>query len=158
MTGLGARTMSNPSMRDRRPAGMSTARAIGLACLCAALVPLAACSSSCASGAPASTATASKQPAFATPEEAVKQLGMAVKDKHPEAVRALFGPDAKDLVDTSDANAGLRRRQVDIGEGGRVGAGERGLVTDGAHGGSSRCRMRRCRLTLSHARTHIHGP
>ena len=82
------------------------ARAATLACLCAALAPLASCSSST----PAPTAP--KEPTFATPEDAVKKLGAAVKDKNPEAVRAIFGPDAADLVDTSDANASLRRRQV----------------------------------------------
>jgi len=99
--------MSNPSTSDRRSTGISrvTARAIAVACVSAALIPLASCSSS-------TPATTAKQPSFATPEEAVKKLGAAVKDKNPEAVRAIFGPDAKDLVDTSDANAALRRRQV----------------------------------------------
>jgi hypothetical protein len=49
---------------------------------------------------------------FATPEDAVRKLGAAVKDKDPEAVRALFGPDGKDLVDMSDPTAAQRRRQV----------------------------------------------
>ena len=35
-----------------------------------------------------------------------------MKDKNPEAVLAIFGPDAKDLVDMSDPTAARRRRQV----------------------------------------------
>jgi hypothetical protein len=76
-------------------------RAVVLACLCAALVPALSCTSS-----------PPKQPAFATPEDAVKKLGAALKDKNPEAVQAIFGPDAKDLVDLSDPTAARRRRQV----------------------------------------------
>ena len=76
-------------------------RAVVLACLCAALTPALSCTSS-----------TPKQPAFSTPEDAVKKLGAAVKDKNPEAVQAIFGPDAKDLVDQSDPTAARRRRQV----------------------------------------------
>ena len=77
------------------------ARAVVLACLCAALAPALSCTSS-----------TPKQPAFSTPEDAVRKLGAAVKDKNPDAVLAIFGPDGKDLVDVSDANAARRRRQV----------------------------------------------
>ena len=61
--------MSNPSTSDRRSTGISrvTARAIAVACVSAALIPLASCSSS-------TPATTAKQPSFATPEEAVKKL------------------------------------------------------------------------------------
>ena len=76
-------------------------RAVVLACLCAVLTPALSCTSS-----------TPKQPAFSTPEDAVKKLGAAVKDKNPEAVQAIFGPDAKDLVDQSDPTAARRRRQV----------------------------------------------
>ena len=78
-----------------------TARAVVLTCVCAALAPAWSCTSS-----------TPRQPAFSTPEEAVRKLGAAVKDKNPDAVRAIFGPDASDLVDTSDATAARRRRQV----------------------------------------------
>jgi hypothetical protein len=77
------------------------ARAVVVACLCAALAPALSCTSS-----------TPKQPTFSTPEEAVRKLGAAVKDKNPDAVLAIFGPDGKDLVDVSDANAARRRRQV----------------------------------------------
>jgi len=77
-------------------------RAVALIGLCATLAPVLSCTSS----------SAPKVPAFSTPEEAVKKLGAAVKDKNPEAVLAIFGPDAKDLVDLSDAAAARRRRQV----------------------------------------------
>ena len=78
------------------------ARAVAvLACLCAALAPALSCTSS-----------TPKQPAFSTPEDAVRKLGAAVKDKNPDAVQAIFGPDAKDLVDVSDPTAARRRRQV----------------------------------------------
>ena len=58
------------------------------------------------------TSSTPKQPAFSTPEDAVRKLGAAVKDKNPDAVQAIFGPDAKDLVDVSDPTAARRRRQV----------------------------------------------
>ena len=77
------------------------AQAVTLACLCAALVPALSCTSS-----------TPKQPAFAAPEDAVRKLGAAVKDKNPDAVLAIFGPEAKDIVDVSDAAAARRRRQV----------------------------------------------
>ena len=78
-----------------------TARAVALAGVCAALAP----ALSCTSGTP-------KEPAFSTPEDAVRKLGAAVKDKNTDALLAIFGPDAKDLVDLSDPVAARRRRQV----------------------------------------------
>ena len=77
------------------------ARAIVLACLCAVLAPALSCTSS-----------TPKEPTFSTPEDAVRKLGAAVKDKNPEAVLAIFGPDGKDLVDVSDPTAARLRRQV----------------------------------------------
>ena len=78
-----------------------TARALALACVCAALAPALSC-----------TSGTSKEPAFSTPEDAVRKLGAAVKDKNTDALLAIFGPDAKDLVDLSDPVAARRRRQV----------------------------------------------
>ena len=87
--------------RGPTPMTSPRARAIVLACLCAALAPALSCTSS-----------TPKEPTFSTPEDAVRKLGAAVKDKNPEAVLAIFGPDGKDLVDVSDPTAARLRRQV----------------------------------------------
>jgi hypothetical protein len=50
--------------------------------------------------------------AFATPEEAVKALTDAVKAKRPEALTAVFGSEAQDLIDAGDPGAGQRARTV----------------------------------------------
>jgi hypothetical protein len=60
-----------------------------------------------AAGAPASAARA-----FATPEEAVQALIKVVKANDLDGLMALFGPDGKDLVDTSDVATGRRNREV----------------------------------------------
>ena len=49
---------------------------------------------------------------FPTPDDAVKGLIEAVKAKTPEPLTAVFGPDAKDLLDAGDPGAGQRARQV----------------------------------------------
>ena len=60
------------------------------------------------------TASPSRQQAraFATPEEAVKALTDAVKAKRPEALTAVFGSEAQDLIDAGDPGAGQRARTV----------------------------------------------
>ena len=60
---------------------------------------------------------------FATPEEAVRVLVETVKKKDLPALLALFGPEGKELVDTSDPATGKRNRQVfvvAIAEGWRI--------------------------------------
>jgi len=58
-------------------------------------------------------ALAAQQPRmFATPEEAVQALAKAARAKDPAAVKAIFGADAKGLVDTSDPVASRQNRQV----------------------------------------------
>jgi hypothetical protein len=49
---------------------------------------------------------------FATPEEAVRVLVETVKKGDLPALLALFGPDGKELVDSSDPATGRRNRQV----------------------------------------------
>jgi hypothetical protein len=49
---------------------------------------------------------------FATPEEAVGVLTDAVKAGDLKALLALFGPDAQDMVDTSDSATGRQNREV----------------------------------------------
>ena len=56
--------------------------------------------------------TPSTQQSFATPEEAARALIAAVKTGAPEKVVAFFGPDGKELVDSSDPIAAKRRRDV----------------------------------------------
>jgi hypothetical protein len=50
--------------------------------------------------------------AFATPEEAVRALTETVKAGDLSGLVALFGPEGRDLVDTSDAATGRRNREV----------------------------------------------
>ena len=51
------------------------------------------------------------QPAFATPEEAVKSLVDIVKAENLDALLALFGPDGRELIASSDpATARMNRR------------------------------------------------
>ena len=57
------------------------------------------------------TAPATQQ-SFATPEEAARALIAAVKAGAPEKIVAFFGPDGKELVDSSDPIAAKRRRDV----------------------------------------------
>jgi len=49
---------------------------------------------------------------FNTPEEAVRVLDTAVKAGRPEDVIAVFGPEGKDVVDTSDPSTSRRNREV----------------------------------------------
>jgi DUF2950 family protein len=56
-----------------------------------------------------------EQPAsktFNTPEEAVKALEAAVKADQVDDLLAIFGPEAKEVVDTSDPQVAKRNRQV----------------------------------------------
>ncbi len=62
---------------------------------------------SCARTAPAASARV-----FATPEDAVRALVEAVKAGTAEGVVAIFGPDAKELVDSSDPATARRHRDV----------------------------------------------
>lgn len=56
--------------------------------------------------------TAPKYRTFATPEDAVKALTTAVKAKQLDEVVAIFGPEGKDLVDSSDPVQARRNRDV----------------------------------------------
>ena len=73
-------------------------------------------------------------PTFATPDEAVRALVEIVKANDLGGLVALFGPEAQDLVDTSDAATGRRSREVfvaAVAEGWQlrdVGPGRRELV------------------------------
>lgn len=49
---------------------------------------------------------------FATPEDAVRALAETVKAGDLSGLLALFGPEADDLVETSDAATGKRNREV----------------------------------------------
>jgi hypothetical protein len=49
---------------------------------------------------------------FASPEEAVGALSKAVKDGKLDQVSAMFGPESKLLVDSSDAVTGQRNREI----------------------------------------------
>jgi DUF2950 family protein len=49
---------------------------------------------------------------FASPEAAVRALADAVKAGKLDDVMAIFGPDAQELVDTSDAATGRKNREV----------------------------------------------
>jgi hypothetical protein len=53
-----------------------------------------------------------KSQAFNTPEDAVKALAAAVKAERVDDLLAIFGPEAKDVVDMSDPQAAKRNRQV----------------------------------------------
>jgi hypothetical protein len=82
-----------------------TARALRttlVAALCAGLSVAAACG----------RGSESSQRTFATPEDAVRALTDAVKGEQLDAVFALFGPDGRDLVDTSDPATARQNRQI----------------------------------------------
>jgi len=49
---------------------------------------------------------------FPTPDDAVKALVEGVKAKGPDQLTAVLGPDAKDLIESADPQAGQRARQV----------------------------------------------
>ena len=53
-----------------------------------------------------------KSRTFNTPEEAVKALDGAVKGDKVDELLAIFGPEAKEVVDTSDPEVGKRNRKV----------------------------------------------
>ena len=80
----------------------STARALAIVAFTAAAM-LPACS---------------RQPApppyrtFATPEDGVKGLAEAVRKADLDEIRAIFGPDAKDLIDSSDPATARQNREV----------------------------------------------
>ena len=80
---------------------VTTTRKLGAAFACAALAVLASCS---------------RQPppyrAFATPEAAVQALSAAVANGNPDEVLAIFGPDGKELIDSSDPVTARRNREV----------------------------------------------
>ena len=56
--------------------------------------------------------SAPKYRTFASPEDAVKALTTAVKANKLEEVLAIFGPESQSLVDSSDAAAARRNRDV----------------------------------------------
>jgi Protein of unknown function (DUF2950) len=62
---------------------------------------------------------------FATPEDAVKALIDAAKSKNLQDAVAIFGPEGKELADSSDPETARRNRQVFV-----VATGERWQLTD----------------------------
>ena len=56
--------------------------------------------------------SAETQRTFASPEEAVRALADAVKAENLDAVLEIFGPDGRDLADSSDAATARGNRQV----------------------------------------------
>jgi Protein of unknown function (DUF2950) len=95
----------------------------GMALACAALVTLVSCSR---------TAPSPSYRTFATPEDAVRALIEAAKAKNLDEVIAIFGPEGKALIDSSDPATARRNREVftvavaerwhleDLGNGGKV--------------------------------------
>jgi hypothetical protein len=57
-------------------------------------------------------AFAQQQPAFATPEEAVKALGEAAKSSDLTALIALLGPGSRELANSSDATTARKNRDI----------------------------------------------
>ena len=49
---------------------------------------------------------------FATPEDAVRALAAAVKAGNVDEVAAIFGPEGRELIDTSDPATARRNREV----------------------------------------------
>jgi hypothetical protein len=96
------------------------------------LVPALAAALSCARGGERAVGRT-----FATPEEAVTSLAAAVKAGQLDEVRAIFGPDSQELIDSSDAVTARRNQQVfsvAMAEGWRLvehGADSRTLVVGG---------------------------
>jgi hypothetical protein len=78
----------------------------------AALAATVAVACSLAVLASAIPAPAAAPPTFATPEDAVQALIKIVKANDLSGLIALFGPEAQDLVDTSDVATGRRNREV----------------------------------------------
>src|SRR4029450_6306686 len=69
---------------------------------------------------------------FASPEEAVKALTAAVTKEKVDDVLQIFGPEGKDLIDTSDPASARRGREVFVAaatEGGRLAARDGGGKT-----------------------------
>lgn len=98
------------------------ARPVAVAAASAALTATLACS------------TSAPHQAFRTPEEAVRALADAVEDGTQDNLLAIFGPDAKELFDWSDAVTARRNREVftvAMGEGWRLvdqGSGAKTLI------------------------------
>src|SRR4029453_1538165 len=84
-------------MRGRHSATTVTLMAL----TCATLMTLVAC-----------TRTAPASRTFAPPEDAVRALIEAVKPGAEENVVAIFGPDGKELADSSDPATARRNRDV----------------------------------------------
>jgi hypothetical protein len=82
---------------------------IGGAAVRAALLAIACSSAVLASDGPAG---GDGSRTFATPDEAVRVLTETVKSGDLKGLVALFGPEAQDLVDTSDPATGRRNREV----------------------------------------------
>jgi hypothetical protein len=58
------------------------------------------------------SAQASAQRTFATPEEAVRALAAAAAGAGMDGLRSIFGPDAQELIDSSDEATSRRNREV----------------------------------------------
>ena len=93
---------------------------------CAALVLVASSATVMAQTATAQTA---KQRTFASPEEAVKALIDTVKAENLDGLLAIFGPDGRELVASSDPTTARMNRQVF-----RVAAREQWRLEDGTPG------------------------
>jgi hypothetical protein len=107
--GAGERRAGGENMRKT----MTALRSIR--CVNAATVLIAiTCVSWAVSLAPLEAAQRPAQPAFATPEDAVRALIEAAKAGERDALLALFGPEAQDLVASSDPATARRNREVFI--------------------------------------------
>jgi hypothetical protein len=91
----------------------------GMAFACAALVTLVSCSR-----------PAPSYRTFATPDDAVRALIEAAKAKNLDDVIAIFGPEGKALIDSSDPATARRNRQVFT-----VAVAERWHLDDRGNGG-----------------------
>ncbi len=78
-------------------------RAVVMVCLSAAVIVALSCTS---------TPQAPSQRTFAAPEDAVRALTDAVKAGHLDDLLAIFGPAGQELIDSSDAQAARRNREV----------------------------------------------
>jgi hypothetical protein len=104
-----------------RPAvSCATIRSAGILALACLLPAIASCRA----------ASAPQHRTFATPEQAVQALTEAAKAGKVEELSAIFGPDAKELIDSSDPVVARRNRQVFV-----AAAAERWRLVDrGANG------------------------
>src|SRR5262245_23099929 len=100
MTVMGRRTV----MKIRTIQSGSRVAGVGVAVLCVALVAGLSCKSS--------GPKESGQRTFQSPEEAGQALNDAAKSPGEDKLLAIFGPDGRELIDTSDPTASRHNREV----------------------------------------------